>query len=476
MGGSLLPRMLDSLRRFHPWLWFFSDASLVNTRVVRFVTSFHFILTSVFVSTVLYGVYYPVTNSCASFNGRGVECLQVPSTILSGESQCNYDISNGVCSLRPPPQDAAFLVIVAFATVVIMIPFNLVFFLTLKMVCSKRPRLEAFGINTFELLGSEDPEAKKQARDAADDIQRVDVISKSIYGSLYHYGERLRMGTCYQDEINEMDFILQKLGLKISDTGRLRLSWLSRRRFTDVHACIRYHVKSSVASCRSILLNMQRYEGVPEKQAYLIQRFLIERFSFFYRVSLYRNFNHSAYEFPRTIHPIAWIVGWLIVIGSVLFFVIWVLLWGSANAHGAVVRNWAINFSLANLQEVFIFSVARIFFLNIFAIDTIRPRLERLRALLVSKTAADEELLAEGISVEGQSYLLQYLEPSLLAAKLADARQLETISDAELWKLSKGPPATVEDRLTADEDYVMDATFISKGISYSVSQRDSFNL
>ena len=476
VGGSLLPRMLDSLRRFHPWLWFFSEASLVNTRVVRFLMSFYFILTSVFISTVLYGVYYPVTNSCASFNGRGVECLQVPSPILSGDSQCSYDISNGVCSLRPPPQDAAFLIIVAFATVVVMIPFNLIFYLMMRYVCSKRPRLEALGCNTFELLGSEVPERRKQANDLADDSERVDVICKSIYGSLYHYGERLRMGTCRQDENEGTSFILQRLGLFVSEEGQLQLTWLSRQRFTDVHACIRYHVKSSVASCRSILLNMQRYEGVPEKQAYLIQRFLIERFSFFYRVSLYRNFNHGAYESPSTIHPVAWILGWLFVIGSVVFFLVWILLWGSANAHGVVVKNWGINFSLANLHEVFIFSVARIFFLNILAIDSIRPRLERIRAFLGSKTAADEEVPAEGTRVEGQTYLLQYLEPSLLAAKLSGARQLETISDAELWKLSKGPlvpSSSTEDAIATEvEDEGMGATIVSKGIPYSASKPD----
>ena len=477
VGGSLLPRMLDSLRRYHPWLWFFSEASLVNTRVVRFVTSFHFILSSVFISTVLYSVYYPVNNSCASFNGRGLECLQVPSPILSGESQCSYDSSAGVCSLIPPPQDAAFLITVALMTTIVMIPFNLVFLLTLKMICSKRPRFEAFGMDTFELLGSEDPEAKKQAKDAADDAERVDVIAKSIYGSLYHYGERLCVGSCDQDELEGVRFILQKLGLFVSETGKLQLTWLSRQRFTDVHACIRYHVKSSVAGCRSILLNMQRYKGVPERYSYLIQRFLIERFSFFYKVSLYRNFNHGAYEFPQTIHPLAWILGWLFMIGSVVFFMAWILLWGFANAHGAVVRNWGVNFVISCLQEVFLFSVARIFVLNILAVDVIRIQLQRLQAFLAFRIIGDEEVPAEEMQVEGQSYLAQYLEPSLLAAKLTGAHQLASISDAQLWKLSEGSASSNEDLLTADEyGEVGGTTIISKGVPYSTSKPNSFFL
>ena len=453
--------MLDSLYRFHPWLWFFSEASLVNTRVVRFVMSFYFILTSVFISTVLYGVYYPVANSCASFNGHGAECLQVPSTILSGVSQCTYDASAGVCSLRPPPQDAGFLITVAFITIIVMIPFNLVIFLVLKMICSKRPRLEAFGMDTFELLGSEDPEAKKQARDATDDAERVDVITKNIYGSLYHYGERFHVLSCDQDEIESMSFILQKLGLIVSETGRLQLTWLSGRRFTDVHSCIRYHVKSSVAGCRRILQNMQRYEDVPERHYYLIQRFLMERFSFFYRVSLYRSFAHSVYEFPQTIHPLSWVLGWLFVIGSVVFFLVWILLWGSANAHGAVVRNWGINFLLTIFQEVLFFSVLRIFFLNILAIDTIRPQLKNMQTFLVSKTGTDEEKLSGEVRVEGRNYLLQYLEPSLLAAKLTGARHLETISDAELWKLSVGSERAADDTFAAEDEDGVDTNIIS---------------
>ena len=278
--------------------------------------------------------------------------------------------------------------------------------------------------DTFELLGSEDPEVKKQARDAVDDSERVNVITKSIYGSLYHYGERLPMGSCDQEEIDGMNFILQKLGLIVSEAGRLQLTWLSRQRFSDVHSCIRYHVKSSVVCCRGILLNMQRYEDIPERHSYLIQRFLMERFSFFYRVSLYRSFAHSVYEFPQTIHPLSWVLGWLFVIGSVVFFLVWVLLWGSANAHGAVVRNWGINFPLTIFQEVLFFSVLRIFFVNILAIDTIRPRLQNVQTFLVSKTEADEEEVRGETNVEGRNYLAQYLEPSLLAAKLTGAHQL----------------------------------------------------
>ena len=59
VAGNMLPRFLHALYRYHPWVWFFSEGSRKSTRVMRFVITFKFLLTSLFVTTVLYDINYP---------------------------------------------------------------------------------------------------------------------------------------------------------------------------------------------------------------------------------------------------------------------------------------------------------------------------------------------------------------------------------------------------------------------------------
>ena len=454
IAGNMLPRFLHALYRYHPWVWFFSEGSRKSTRVMRFVETYKFLLTSVFVTTVLYDINYPSPQTCSNLDYQRTACLTSPSNILTREPICLYDDTSNLCTLRPPPGDPAFLILVAFLSVVVMIPFNVIFTLVLTLLCSKRPRLEALGLSSFEWLGSADPAHNKQAVTAVEESERVTAVVRSVHGALYHYCERRAGGYCGPDKIKGMDLVLRKLGLVIRE-NRVQLTTYSRLRWRDVHYAIRYRVERSLKDARDIQLNMEQYSSVSEKESYLIQHFLVNRFSFLYRVSLTRYFAHRARDVPQTIHPIVWILAWLFIMASLAGFMAWILWWGTAHAHSATISNWGINFALCNFQEVFIYSVARIFFINVLAIETIRPQLEILHKYIIAKAKESRKKSASRVSGGGdlsKQYLLQFLDPLLWAAKLSGFHRFDGVPDSDLSKLSDCTPISFDDGDHMEED------------------------
>ena len=460
IAGNMLPRFLHALRRYHPWVWFFSEGSRKTTRVIRFVETFKFQLTSLFVTTVLYDINNPSPQICSNFNIHPSACLATPSNILSGAPICSYDSSSNLCTIRPPPGNASFLILVAFLTVVVMVPFNLLFTLVLTLLCSKRPHLEDLGLNSFEWLGSAEPAVSKQAVDAAEESERITAVARSIHGALNHYCERKAEGYCGFDEIKGMDLVLRKLGLVISSENKIELTAYSKLCWrSDINDCIRYSVEKSLKDAREIQLNMEQYSNVSDKESYFIQHFLINRFSFLFRVSLSRYFAHSIRDVPKTIHPILWLLGWLFIIASLIFFIAWILWWGNAHAHSSTISNWGVNFALSNLQEGFIFSMARIFFVNVLAIETIRPQLENMHKYLTAKAGkqGNKGGTTENINIrskendENKHFLLQYLDPLLWAAKLSDSPRFTTIADSDLSKLSDGAEIPLDDDVDEEE-------------------------
>ena len=454
MAGNLLPRFLHALRRYHPWVWFFSEGSRKSTRVMRFVMTFKFLLTSLFVTTVLYDINYPSAEVCTNLNHQQSACLATPPNIITKASTCMYVASSNLCMLRPPPGNPSFLILVAFLTVAVMVPFNVIFTLVLTLICSKRPRVEALGLDALEWLGSADPAVSKQIINAEEESERVTAVVRSIYGALFHYCERQAEGLCGLEELKSMDFVLLKLGLVIIDK-KIELTLYSKLWRSDVNSCIRYHVQRSLKNAREIQRNMEQYSSVLEKESYLIQHFLINRFSFLFRVSLTRYFAHFTRDVPQTIHPVPWILGWLFIIASIISFLAWILWWGNKHSHSATISNWGINFALINFQEVFIFSVARIFFVNVLAIETIRPQLENMHKYLTAMAKESSKRSAARVPREGdpcKPCLFQYLDPLLWAAKLSGAHNFDHVADADLLKLSDGEPVSFDTEDHEEED------------------------
>ena len=288
------------------------------------------------------------------------------------------------------------------------------------MICEKKPRLGAFGHRFFTLIGDETGDLSEQHISEAEIAARAERVQESL--------ERLLASECSQNQRKEILFALQKLGLKASRSGRLELSILSRIRFRSMNSCIKYRIHQSYLNAFQILRTMKSLPNTSQRYPYLIQHFTMERFSSIFKISLFRYFGHSACDLPQTVHPVAWILGWLFVMASMVFFIVWIFKWGFSYERNAIIVNWGINILLSNLYDVLLFSIIRITVVNLVLIRTIRPELSSIKLYL-------ENLQKRSRQSDG---VLQLLEPSLIAAEISGISELGRVSDADLYGFHDG--------------------------------------
>jgi hypothetical protein len=60
-------------------------------------------------------------------------------------------------------------------------------------------------------------------------------------------------------------------------------------------------------------------------------RFILEQVSVFYRFSLSKSFEHIEGMPPESIHPLPWVMAWVLIASCLLFFLYWTFAWGVSN-------------------------------------------------------------------------------------------------------------------------------------------------
>ena len=97
--------------------------------------------------------------------------------------------------------------------------------------------------------------------------------------------------------------------------------------------------------------------------------------------------------------------------------------------------------------------MARIFFINVLAIETIRPQLENMHKYLTAKAdeSSEKRIKRREESSDSQLFQLQYLDPLLWAAKLSGSSHFANVPDADLSKLSEGSPIFFDDEMHEEE-------------------------
>ena len=107
----------------HSYFRMFTDssASQSQSRIIRFVDLILLILTAIFADTIFFGIFYPARSSCFSMTSM-MSCIQVPSKIQISVSECMWNSTDSYCSLRPPPTDPVFTILVALLTIILSIP------------------------------------------------------------------------------------------------------------------------------------------------------------------------------------------------------------------------------------------------------------------------------------------------------------------------------------------------------------------
>jgi hypothetical protein len=151
MEDSTWTDALRTLRKTHYFSQMFFEASIKNSRTLRFLEMSRVILLGVFVDTLFFGIYFPSDSTCAVYTSR-VDCEAEPSKVISGSSLCVWQDAS--CSIQPPPASVLFTLMSSFIILIFIIPMD--FFVGYIQVeyAAKRPELEKWGLDTVSWLGA----------------------------------------------------------------------------------------------------------------------------------------------------------------------------------------------------------------------------------------------------------------------------------------------------------------------------------
>jgi hypothetical protein len=147
----------------------------------------------------------------------------------------------------------------------------------------------------------------------------------------------------------------------------------------------------------------------------LLRFFMLEQLPSFERYAMtYQNFMQS-YITPKYVHPFLWAGGWLLLVGLLIFFIVWVLLW-CLTSRGYTFTAWLITSGLIILEEIFVIQVLQVYLMNIAILKTIIPRLEMIAEVL--KVLSMDIQYQENINETLNNFrAVQYLSPSCRVAR-----------------------------------------------------------
>jgi hypothetical protein len=158
-----------------------------------------------------------------------------------------------------------------------------------------------------------------------------------------------------------------------------------------------------------------------EADVMLLNSFVLEQFTRFQRWLLRDQLKLFEPLQPEPISPIAWLLGWFVVLGIMMFFFYWILAWGASSGR-FVLKAWGWNFALQTIQELFLIQFCKVFLVFVITIQSLRPQLVRINnvlqgvalELLVKQESALHHLSQTEKSA-GLS-LVQFLSPTVRAA------------------------------------------------------------
>jgi hypothetical protein len=461
VGGQLIPRLFRALVHFHPYVWMFSNRSMQKTRVIRFMTTFKSILLSIFISTVFFNVFYPSDSICSAYNYDLESCLSLPSKLISGESECGWNSASRECYVKAPPSSASFTITVSIITTFLAIPFDLLFYYLLNVLCCCRPDFERIGWSKFHLLGSELPQDTSELLSPA---RQEDAILSVIQG--LHFFEQRMASDIGESELARIAAVVRAFGLRL-ENGTIQMTRLSSWLYNgNLREFIGRKIKSSYLKAQKIVTNLGTVDdsggrdGSDEspRENYLLQCYVLEHFGQLSRTSLRRHFLHFTLEQASPIHPVVWVVAWSVEIAFVIFFIVWILFWG-ASTPAQNISTWSSNFMLNLMHEIFIISIIRIFIINVLIVEIIAPKLRGLRSRLV----ALGQKHSRGYFIEdGMSCLTQHLSPSVVASNhstlrsLPAAKLLRSVDDEEPYKLQSMKNLRGSSRRQVDDEDVIE--------------------
>ena len=146
-----------ALMKKHDFIAPFYGYSLRMRRTLRWIRLFFLIFLALFFDTLIFQTFFPDDGTCESYTSETV-CLAAFNSATS-TNKCDWTedstiTAGGSCSLRDPPSSLVFTIILAFITVLLMLPVKVLFDFVLDEYACKRPNIASIGLLTNEYFGS----------------------------------------------------------------------------------------------------------------------------------------------------------------------------------------------------------------------------------------------------------------------------------------------------------------------------------
>eukprot|EP01033_Poteriospumella_lacustris_P002344 gene2338-1709_t len=144
-----LQRQWDALLNNHEYFDAFGSPSLHESRFLRFLRTMQSILVMFFADTLFFGIFFPDQGTCEALQTE-TDCLS-PMNKVTGQRLCVWDSTNYrygraqsvdiQCSLRSPPNDVIFTVLLSTMTLLVVLPIMLVLETIRIKICRRQPDL-----------------------------------------------------------------------------------------------------------------------------------------------------------------------------------------------------------------------------------------------------------------------------------------------------------------------------------------------
>lgn len=163
-----------------------------------------------------------------------------------------------------------------------------------------------------------------------------------------------------------------------------------------------------------VLVELGENELLSKDEA-LTQFFVLEQFSVFKQYALRSQLFSFAATTALPVDPLYWVVAWAFILGSLLFFLYWTLMWG-VRAGPTTVEGWGTNFAVAVVQDLFMVQVFKLYVLYMISAICIKPQLTAIYKTL--QRLAIEYVQDELPDAFGVIRVVQHLSPACRVAKL----------------------------------------------------------
>ena len=437
-------RFMLAVCRQHNWVRCVTFRSRRFPRWIRFMVVLTDILLLMFVDSLFFGLMFVDDGYCESLSGEDNQelCEERPSKMQNDISMCHFDVETFECTLRPPPPDITFFLMVAMIVTICSILPSVFCENILEHICSKTPRFanrfiadSKYKMNAYEmrkntkaLMSSVEKEENnkihrkssflsslKQATDEAlskkpasmHDIsaymdtctlqEEVNILTTSARKAI-HYHLATRAMPWEVRSLNADDGAARSTALKniigLNEDGspvpltafqslyfgsaRKKLEWKSKQ--------VRKKVESMLEDI-DVFLRADR-GCVDHINAYLIQSFIIEQLSPMRRYSVLEEFFQFDDANPALIDSFPWLVSWTFLILLWLFLVYWCLMWGLQNSR-LTAQSWALQMAFVLVQECFVNESMQVLIKNVIIVETVRAQVRRtidvLNSILVTK-------------------------------------------------------------------------------------------